>query len=215
MKVKWLGHAAFLLTSEKGVRIITDPYKTGGELKYAEIKEPADVVTVSHEHFDHNNTSSVQGKPEIFRGPGAKIIKDIKFTAIAAFHDTENGILRSTNTIICMDIDGMRVCHLGDLGHLLNDDQRAQAGKIDVLFIPVGGLYTIDAATATKLVDALKPKVVIPMHVKNERCTFPLAPVTDFLKGKNNVTLVNGPETEFTPKMLPAGPQIIVLKPAL
>jgi L-ascorbate metabolism protein UlaG (beta-lactamase superfamily) len=117
--------------------------------------------------------------------------------------------------IACIDIDGMRICHLGDLGHLLTDVQTEQIGKIDVLFIPVGGTYTIDAGAATKVIDSLQPKVVIPMHFKNERTTFPLAPVTDFLKGKSNVTLVNGSETEFTPATLPAKTRIVVLKPAL
>ncbi|HXY74519.1 MAG TPA: MBL fold metallo-hydrolase [Dehalococcoidales bacterium] len=215
MKVKWLGHSAFLLTSEKGVRIITDPYKSVGEIKYGAIKEPADVVTVSHEHFDHNNAAAVPGNPEVFRGPASREIKGIKFTVIAAFHDNEHGKLRSTNMIVCMDLDGMRLCHLGDLGHLLTEAQIAQAGKIDILFIPVGGFYTIDATVATKVIESLRPKVAIPMHFKNERHSFPLAPVSEFLKEKNNVTLLKGSEMEFTTATLPEKTQIVVFKPAL
>ena len=215
MKIRWLGHAAFLITSDKGIRIITDPYKSGGELKYAEINEPADIVTVSHEHFDHNNASSISGHPQIFRGPESREIKGIKFSAISAFHDTEQGKLRNDDTIICIDINGMRLCHLGDLGHLLSEKQITNIGKVDILFIPVGGYYTIDAAAATKVVDSLKPRVTIPMHVKNERCTFPLTTIDEFVKNKKNVTIVNGTEVELNSGTLPTSTQIFVLRPAL
>jgi len=215
MKIKWLGHSAFLITSESGVRIITDPYKSGDDLKYAPVTESADVVTVSHEHYDHNFTSSVQGNPQIYRGPEPIEIKGIKFSALSVFHDNEQGKLRSKNTVVCIDVDGMRLCHLGDLGHILDAVQLNKLGKVDVLFIPVGGLWAIDAAEATKVVETVNPKVVIPMHYKNERCTFPIAPVTDFLKDKKNVTKIDGSEVEYKVGTLPPTTQIVVLKPAL
>jgi L-ascorbate metabolism protein UlaG (beta-lactamase superfamily) len=215
LKIKWLGHSAFLITSDKGIRIITDPYKTGGELSYGEIKETADVVTVSHEHYDHNNVDSINGNPQVYRGPDAAEIKGVKFSSIAAFHDDRQGKQRSVNTIICMDIDGMHICHLGDLGHLLSPQQIAQVGKIDVLLIPVGGYYTIDAAVATRISDALKPKFVIPMHFKNDRCAYPITPVTDFLRDKKNVKLVDKSEVEFKAESLPVTTQIVVLTPSL
>jgi L-ascorbate metabolism protein UlaG (beta-lactamase superfamily) len=215
MKVKWLGHAAFLITSEKGVKIVTDPYTAGGALKYAEVKEPADVVTVSHEHFDHNNVASVGGKPQVFRGPAPLEVKGVKFSGVATFHDDTKGSQRGKNMITCMDVDGVRVCHLGDLGHPLSAQEAAQVGNVDVLLIPVGGFYTIDAATATAVAAQLKPKVIIPMHVKNERCDFPVATVDDFLKDKKNVTRATESETEFKAGKLPAETRIIVLKPAL
>ena len=115
MKIKWLGHASFLIISDSGLKIITDPYVTGGDLSYGQIKESADIVTVSHDHTDHNNVAAVQGSPRVVRG--AAEVKGIKFNGIPTYHDDTGGGKRGKNTIICFEIDGMRVCHLGDLGH--------------------------------------------------------------------------------------------------
>lgn len=213
MKVKWLGHASFLITSDKGVRIITDPYKIGGNLKYGEVKGPADIVTVSHEHFDHNNTAPIEGKPVVLRSSAEA--KGIKFNGIATFHDENKGKDRGTNTIFCFEVDGVRVCHLGDLGHKLSDDDAAKIGRVDVLLTPMAGFYTIDAAIATEVSNKLKPKVVIPMHFKCERCDFPVATVDGFLKGKKKVTQLNASEIEFKAGKLPSETEIVVLKPAL
>lgn len=215
MKVKWLGHASFLITSDDGVRIITDPYKSGGALKYEEIKGPADIVTVSHEHFDHNNVEPIEGNPKIIRGASEIDVKGIKFNGVATFHDENKGKDRGTNTIFCFLVDGVRVCHLGDLGHALNDQQVEQIGKVDVLLTPMAGFYTMNAEVATEVSNRLNPRVIIPMHFKNERCDFPVSCVDDFLKGKKNVTIVDDSEVEFKSEKLPGETQIIVLKPAL
>jgi L-ascorbate metabolism protein UlaG (beta-lactamase superfamily) len=213
MKVKWLGHASFLITSDNGTRIITDPYIVGSGLKYGEINEAADVVTVSHDHFDHNNVASVGGTPQVVKEPTEA--KGVKFEGVATHHDASGGSERGNNTIFCMDIDGLRVCHLGDLGHPLSDQQVADIGKVDVLLIPVGGFFTIDAKVASGVCDRLNPKVIIPMHYKNERCEFPISGVDDFLKGKGNVRKSDASEVEFKAGALPAETEIIVLKPAL
>ncbi len=215
MKIKWLGHASFLITSDKGTKIITDPYTTGGALKYAEINESADVVTVSHEHFDHNNVASVGGKPQVYKGPAPLEVKGVKFTGVSTFHDENKGSQRGANMIICMEADGLRVCHLGDLGHPLTAQELAQIGKVDIVLAPVGGFYTINAAVATEVTGKLQPKVIIPMHFKNERCDFPVAGVDDFLKDKSNVRKLTTSEAEFKAGKLPASTQITVLKPAL
>ncbi len=213
MKVKWLGHASFLITSEKGVKIITDPYIPGGPLTYGEIKESADIVTVSHEHGDHNNAAAVRGKPEIVKG--AATVKGISIKAMPVYHDEQMGKLRGKDTIFCFEMDGIKACHLGDLGHQLSDQQAAELGKIDVLFIPVGGNYTIDAAGATRLCDQLKPRVIMPMHYNTSKCNYPIAGVDDFSKGKRNVKRLDASEVEFKAAELPAETQIVVLKPAL
>ncbi len=213
MRVKWLGHASFLITSDKGVRIITDPYKTGGNLKYAEVKGPADVGTVSHEHYDHNNVAPIEGKPQVVKSSAE--VKGINFSGIATFHDENKGKDRGTNTIFCFEVDGVRVCHLGDLGHKLGDDEAAKIGKVDILLTPMAGFYTIDANVATEVSNKLKPKVIIPMHFKCERCDFPVATVDDFLKGKKKVTRMNASEIEFKAGKLPTETEIVVLKPAL
>ena len=213
MKIKWLGHASFMITSEAGTKIITDPYELRETLTYGEIKESADIVTVSHEHTDHNNVASVRGNPEIVRGTAK--VKGIEFKGIPCYHDDSKGQQKGSNTILCFKVDGIRVCHLGDLGHQLNDKQVADIAKVDVLLIPVGGFFTIDAKVATEVCDKLKPRVIIPMHFKNDKCTFPIAGVDEFLKGKKNVSRLDASEVEFKQGGLPATTKTVVLKPAL
>ena len=215
MKIKWLGHASFLITSDTGIRLITDPYETGGNLSYGEIKESADIVTVSHQHHDHNNVAAVQGSPEVVKEVVAIEIKGIKFKGIPCCHDDAGGKMRGTNIIFCFEVDGIRVCHLGDLGHQLSEEQVAELGKVDILFIPVGGFYTIDAKGATEVSDRLKPRVIIPMHFRNDRYSGPLVGVDEFLRGKKDVSQLDTSEVEFKAEQLPASTQIVVLKPAL
>ena len=213
MKIKWLGHASFMITSETGIKIITDPYVTAENLNYGEINESADIVTVSHEHGDHSNVSGVRGNPEAVRRTAK--VKGIEFNAISTYHDAADGQQRGKNTIFCFEVDGVRVCHLGDLGHPLSDEQAAELGSVDILLIPVGGNYTIDAKIAGQLCDKLKPKVIIPMHFKNDKCTFPIAGVDEFLQGKEGVNRLDTSEVEFKQGELPTTTKTVVLKPAL
>jgi L-ascorbate metabolism protein UlaG (beta-lactamase superfamily) len=213
MKVRWLGHASFLITSDNGTRIITDPYIAGSGIRYGEINEAADVVTVSHDHFDHNNVASVSGTPQVVKEPVEA--KGIKFEGVATHHDASGGSERGNNTIFSMNIDGVKVCHLGDLGHSLSDQQVTDIGKVDVLLIPVGGFFTIDAKVASEVCDRLNPSIIIPMHFKNEKLDFPIAGVDDFLEGKGSVRKLDSSEVEFEVGSLPAETEIVVLKPTL
>ena len=215
MKVKWLGHACFLITSRDGLRVITDPYAVGGGINYSPIKETADVVIVSHGHDDHSNVSAVQGKPEVVKGSGKKTAKGIQFKGIASYHDASQGQQRGPNTAFCFTLDGIKLCHLGDLGHVLDLEQATEIGAVDILFVPVGGFYTIDAPIASEVCDQLKPKIVIPMHFKTSKCAYPIAGVEDFLKGKRNVREVGGSEVEFELEKLPTATEIVLLQPAL
>lgn len=214
MKIKWLGHASFLITSDAGIKIITDPYAPGVfGLNYGEIKESADIVTVSHEHSDHNNVATVRGKPEVVRGTAK--VKGIEFSGIPSYHDNAGGSQRGKNTIFCFEVDGIRVCHLGDLGHPLSDKQVAEIGKVDILLVPVGGGPTIDVNVATEVCRKLAPKAIIPMHCKTDKCSFPPYGADDFIQGKEGVTRLNASEAEFKREKLPATTQIMVLEPAL
>jgi L-ascorbate metabolism protein UlaG (beta-lactamase superfamily) len=215
MKLKWLGHSCFLITTEAGLRIITDPYTTVGGIRYSPVNEAADIVTVSHDHRDHNNVTAVPGKPEIVTGSGTKTAKGIQFKGIPSHHDRSKGRERGANTIFCFTADGIRLCHLGDLGHDLSQEEIAQIGNVDVLFIPIGGSYTIDARVAGKVVDDLKPKIVAPMHYKTPKCDFPIAGVEDFIAGKKNVKKLSSSEMEFKAGELPAATEIVVLQSAL
>jgi len=219
MRIKWLGHASFLITSDTGTKIITDPfeasYVASGGSSYGDIEESADIVTVSHDHTDHSNVATVKGKPEVIRKAGITKVKGMEFKGIASHHDEAGGSKRGNNTMFCFEMDGIRVCHLGDLGHQLSDQQSSELGDVDILLIPVGGYYTIDAKVATQVWDQLKPKVAIPMHFKTDKCGFPIAGVDEFLKGKEAVKNLDTSEVEFKQKELPSTTQIIVLQPDL
>jgi L-ascorbate metabolism protein UlaG (beta-lactamase superfamily) len=216
MKIQWLGHASFLLTSDSGTRIITDPYTPGAfGLDYAPIAAEADVVTVSHEHADHNDVAGVKGKPQIIRGAGAHEAKGIRFKGVATYHDESTGTQRGENTLFCFAVDGVNVCHLGDLGHALDDRAVAEAGPVDVLLVPVGGNFTIDAAVANRVCDRLRPKIVIPMHFQNDRCpNFPVTGVDDFVALRSSVKRIDGSEVTVGKEELPSAVETVVLRPA-
>jgi len=215
MKVKWLGHSCFLITSDEGTRLITDPYTVGAGINYSAIRESADVVTVSHEHGDHNNASAVKGNPQVIKGSGTKNAAGIEFKGVATYHDDSRGRERGANTVFCFTVDGVRLCHLGDLGHLLSQEQVASIGAVDILFIPIGGFFTIDAAAASEVCRQLKPKVIIPMHFRTPRCAYPISTADSFLKGKERVRRWDKSEGEFRAEGLPAENEIVVLQPAL
>jgi L-ascorbate metabolism protein UlaG (beta-lactamase superfamily) len=196
-KLTWYGQSCFLLETSTGTRVVMDPIPGGiGYSLPADLK--ADVVTISHEHPDHNNVSLVQGKPKILRGLTAdkkgwvKIdekVKDVAIRSVGVYHDEEKGAKRGLNTVFLFEIGGVRIAHLGDLGHLLTDQQLSAIGLVDVVMIPVGGFFTIDASQATRVLDQLRPRlIVIPMHYKTDVLTIKeLATVDAFLAGKPNV----------------------------
>jgi L-ascorbate metabolism protein UlaG (beta-lactamase superfamily) len=214
MKIKWLGHASFQITSQDGLTIITDPYAPDERLKYDPINESADIVTVSHGHGDHANVSAVKGSPEVVEGAGTHQVKGIAINGVPTYHDDEEGSQRGTNVIFRLNVDGVNVCHLGDLGHPISRAQADEIGEVDVLLIPVGGFFTIDAAVATQVADLIKPRAIIPMHFRNPKCDFPITDVEPFLAGKQNVSRPDSSEVEFQAGSLPTDTETIVLKPS-
>ncbi|MEW6142967.1 MAG: MBL fold metallo-hydrolase [Chloroflexota bacterium] len=213
MRIRWLGHACFLITSSSGLRIVTDPYSPGGDLRYAPIRETAEIVTVSHGHFDHGNVSAIGGKPEIVRGSG--MVRGIQFLAIDTFHDNMLGSQRGRNTVFCFAMDGIKLAHFGDLGHSLSLQQLEGVGAVDVVMVPVGGNYTIGPEDAWALCQQLRPKVILPMHYRTAKVNMPIAPVEDFIRGRVGVRKLEGSEIELMRDRLPQSVEIIVLKPAL
>lgn len=215
MEITWYGHATFLITTEGGVTIITDPYKPGGGIRYTSIPDEADIVTVSHDHDDHNYVVGLPGKPHVVKGVGRHEVKGIVFDGVPSSHDASHGAQRGSNTIFVFMVDGIRMCHLGDLGHVLNDDEVANLGQVDVLFIPVGGFYTIGPQEATTVADQLHPHLIFPMHVKTAKCTFPIESVDAFLQGKEEVRRLEGSTCAVTKEELETGMGIVVMQPAL
>lgn len=169
MNIKWYGHSCFLLTSDRGIKILTDPCdpKVGYNISGIE----ADAVTVSHMHFDHCFTDALRGKYIRLEGCVDTDVGGVKIKGFPSFHDEFEGEKRGQNTLFLIEIDGIRVLHCGDLGHVLSEEAAAELGGIDVLLVPVGGYYTIDHAQARQLANLLKPSVVIPMHYKTADCT--------------------------------------------
>jgi L-ascorbate metabolism protein UlaG (beta-lactamase superfamily) len=196
-KLTWFGQSCFLLETATGTRVVMDPIPAGiGYTPPADLK--GDVVTVSHEHGDHNNVALVQGKPKVLRGLTAdkkgwvKIdekVKDVSIRSVGVYHDEEKGAKRGLNTVFLYEVGGVRIAHLGDLGHQLSDQQLSAIGSVDVVMIPVGVFFTIDASQATRVLDQLRPRlIVIPMHYKTDVLTIKeLATVDAFLAGKPNV----------------------------
>jgi L-ascorbate metabolism protein UlaG (beta-lactamase superfamily) len=218
MKIKWYGHAAFLITSDQGTKIIIDPYESGafgGQLSYGKIKDQADIVIISHDHADHNYTKDIPGSPQIIKGSGSKTIKEISIKGIPTYHDSSKGSERGDNTIFTLSLDGMKICHLGDLGHILSEKELAEIGPVDLLLIPVGGYFTIDPKEATRVAEQIKPKILIPMHFKTKKCGFPIAPVEDFLKGKSNPKRPKASEVALEKRGLPQQMEVLVLEHAL
>ncbi len=217
MRIEFLGHASFLITTGNGTRIVTDPYEPGGyggAIGYGPLGGPADVVTVSHGHADHNYVQMVEGSPTVISEPREQKAGGVKFRPVATYHDPSGGSERGENLVWVMEADGLRVCHLGDLGHPLRDDQVAAIGEVEVLMVPVGGTFTVDAKGAGEVVEAVRPRIAIPMHFKTDKVTFPLARVGDFLAGKERVRRVGGSVIEVTRESLPEPTEIVVLEPA-
>lgn len=180
MKISWLGHACFLISLSNGKSIITDPF--GSEVGYPQPGLPADIVTVSHQHFDHNAVNTVPGKPVTVQTEGLHNHEGITFTGVPSFHDEAGGRRRGDNIIFVIEAEGIRICHLGDLGHVLDSSQIGRIGQVDILFVPVGGFYTIGPEEAFKVVGQLKPGYVVPMHYKTDYIEFPISTPEQFLK---------------------------------
>jgi L-ascorbate metabolism protein UlaG (beta-lactamase superfamily) len=184
MKIKWLGHSCFKITSSKGTRILTDPFDDNVGYNIPSVE--TDIVTISHNHYDHNYVDCVRGSFEVINKTGDCTIKDIVIKGVHTYHDSENGGKRGDNRVFVFEMDDMRICHLGDLGHLLTEEQLDQIGKVDVVFVPVGGNYTLDATEANAVISQLNPKIAIPMHFKTPVLRFELATVDSFIEQSGN-----------------------------
>jgi L-ascorbate metabolism protein UlaG (beta-lactamase superfamily) len=186
MIVTWLGHSCFFLRSDEGLSLLIDPFHEC-EVGYVMPPTRADIVIISHDHPDHNNVDAAGRLAEVIYGPGKYICRGMEILGIKSYHDAQRGGLRGTNTIFCFALDGIRVCHLGDLGHTLSRAQVRAIGAVDLLFLPVGGRYTIDAIGANKVMSQLHPALTLPMHYQTRALSFELDPVDDFLKGRGPV----------------------------
>jgi L-ascorbate metabolism protein UlaG (beta-lactamase superfamily) len=210
MKIRWYGHACFLFTSKDGIKVLTDPFDNSVGYPIPDV-EP-NIVTTSHEHFDHNAVNLLKGKFTTLKGKVEKEELGIKIKSISSYHDESLGSKRGENYIFVFTIDEITIAHLGDLGHILTKEDVEKLGKIDILCIPVGGIYTVDAKQAVEIVEKVNPKIVIPMHYKTSHLKFDLAPVDNFLSLiKYPIKRFSEKEIEITKETLPESTEVWVL----
>ena len=200
MKIKYLGHSSFLMTESTGTSIVTDPYDDS--VGYEMPSVSADAVTVSHHHYDHDCVQKVGGDPVILDKETGYVVDDgVEINSIKSFHDNCRGKKRGENIIFKFHLDGVDICHLGDLGEDCSPDLIEMILPVNVLLIPVGGNYTIDAKMAKEYVDRIMPDIVIPMHYRAKGCKLDIDKVDDFLDEFNgeNVEIVEaGSEIEIS-----------------
>jgi len=197
VKIEYMGMSCFLITTAAGTRIVTDPFHADSRILHPELrKEPADVVTVSCGNYAHCYVYAVGGMPYVYRIARPTDIMGIPFRGVSTRHleMKDVGTTRpGENMVICFEVEGIRICHLGALGHRLTDGQVNEIGPVDVLMVPVGGVSTLPVADAAFVCGRLDPRIVIPMHYRSERCTYAdWATVDDFLEGKKNVVKYQG-----------------------
>ena len=218
MKIKWLGHACFLLTSAEGTKVLTDPYNE--KMGYPAQKVKADIVTVSHGHGDHNNLAMAEGKYQLVDQPGHYTIKDadiddVDIVGVPTFHDDAGGAKRGRNIIFKITMDDVSVCHCGDLGHPLLLEQAREIGRVDVLLVPVDAFFTMDARTAATVARQLKPTVTIPMHYRTEALAMPgrerLDTEDKFVAEMGGARRPGRQEIELTPESLRDWAGVVVL----
>jgi len=208
MEITWLGHSCFLIRGKEKT-IIADPYHP--DLGYRLGEPEADIVTVSHFHPGHSYIAGVANEPKLIKSPGEYEIGGTFITGVATFHDNMKGDLRGKNTIYIVEMDGVTLCHLGDLGHPLNPHLIEEIGDIDILFLPVGEVSTMPIDTAVEIVRQLEPPIVIPMHYKTEAFTGDLSPVDKFLDKMRIRELEARSKLSITSSSLPSSTQTIVL----
>ena len=200
MKIQYLGHSSFKLTESTGISVVTDPYDDS--VGYHMPETDADAVTVSHHHYDHDAISKVKGNPVVLDKETGYILKDsVEISSIMSFHDDCRGKKRGENIIFKFRMDGLDVCHLGDLGEDCSSDLIEMILPVNVLMIPVGGNYTIDAKMAKEYVDRIMPDIVIPMHYRAKGCKLDIDKDDDFIDefdGENVVIAETGDEIEIS-----------------
>ncbi len=179
MNIYWFGQASYLIKTANGKRLLIDPFGEG--LGYTPFKGSVDLVTISHDHFDHNFTGFIENNPAIINTSGKHMVDFGEIIGIKSFHDKTNGSERGNNIIFKYIIDGITLCHLGDLGHNLDDKTIDELRNVDILFVPVGEVYTLDVKSAINVIKKINPKYIVPMHYKTKYLNIPLEGVDKFL----------------------------------
>ena len=209
MEITWYGRACFRLKG-RDATVITDPCppSTG----FVAGKHDVDVLTISHDHPDHSYTRSITAGLTLTR-PGEYEFHDLLINGIRTFHDAEGGAVRGPNVVFGFEVDGVHIAHLGDLGHLLSEDQLAELGPVDVLLVPAGGVFVLGPTEAAEVVSQVSPKIVIPMHFAVDGASTDLQPPDKFLQEMAVSEPIRQPKAVVTPSSLPDETQVVLLDP--
>jgi L-ascorbate metabolism protein UlaG (beta-lactamase superfamily) len=208
MDITWLGHSCFLIKGKEQA-VITDPCHP--DLGYSLGEPEADIVTLSHFHRGHSYVEGVADSPKQIKSPGEYEVGGTFITGFASYHDDKKGEIRGKNTIYIIEMDGLILCHLGDLGHHLDSHLLEEIGDVGILFLPVGEVSTMPVDAAVEIVRRLEPPIVIPMHYKTQAFTGNLSPVDPFLEKIGARGLEAKPKLSVTSSSLPGGTQVVVL----
>ena len=208
MDITFLGHSCFRIRGSQAV-IITDPFPP--DIGYTLGKQTADIVTVSHPHPSHSFDEGVAEGYRLVKSPGEYEISGVLILGISTYHDAVKGESKGKNTAYLMEVDGITICHLGDIGHVLSDDHIEEMGNVDVLLVPVGGVSSLNASMAAETVRKVDPKVVIPMHYKTDNTKRDLEPVENFLKEMGQTHVEPRPKFTASRTNLPLTLQVVVL----
>jgi L-ascorbate metabolism protein UlaG (beta-lactamase superfamily) len=208
LDIAWYGHACFRIR-EAGVAIVTDPYSKAIGLTLPRLR--ADVVTVSHAHEGHSSTRGFRGRPQLLQGPGEYEVGGVFITGVPTFHDDNRGSRRGRNVAFLLDWGDLTVCHLGDLGHVLAQEQVGMLNGANVLLIPAGGGSTLSVADAAQVVGQIEPNIVIPMHYHIPGLARDLGPVSRFLKAVGASQSATQDILTVSAATLPQEEQIVVL----
>lgn len=211
MEIQWYGHSCFLIKNSLGKRILTDPFDAN--IGYTPYTGLLDVVTISHFHFDHCYTEKFSKDVKIINREGIYHLDFVTIKGFPSFHDDQQGVKRGNNTIFIYELDDLRICHLGDLGHKLTNDFIELLGPINVLLIPVGSEYTLNGVDAAFVTNCIKPNYVIPMHYKTPNLSFLLDGAEKFLNSLKKAPKVKSKSLIITKDTLPKNTQVVILQP--
>lgn len=221
MELTFNGHACVTVRAADGRVVVMDPYRSGafgGRIAHAPLAEPADVVTVSHWHVDHSHVTSALGRqgalPPIV--DTTRAAAGFEFTVRPTYHDREGGALMGMTGMLAFEVDGLRLAHLGDIGCDLTPDDVRALGRVDVLLWPVGGTYTLGPGDAPAVLAALRPRIAVPLHYDNARCTLGMAPIEAlFPRLGDTARERRGVSVWDATSGVPAETTVVVLEPRL
>ena len=208
LQIRWHGHSCFELTND--ITLVTDPHD-GKSIGLPPPSVTGDIILVSHDHFDHNSVKTVEKEDsKVVTDERKRTIHNVQINGYPSYHDESHGEKRGKNIMYKFTYDGITFCHLGDLGHELDEKTIQQIGEIDILFIPIGGTYTIDADKAWNIVKKINPKITIPMHFKLEGLSLPISGIDPFLEKNFYKILKVGNEIDIEKDELPKEREIWV-----